>query len=194
MPPTLSTPRLVLRPFTMSDVAALYTILQEPDILKYFPRPEPPDLGRVERIVAAQIRHWQEHNLGWWAVCPKPPDGGENDGALAGWCGLQFLPETGEVEVGYLLSHACWGKGFATEAAEASLAYGFDSLKLESIICLVDPDNLRSNRVAAKLEMTFLGKQAYFGMVLNKYERRRATDGWVTTVSWPNLPTGGVNG
>ena len=73
------------------------------------------------------------------------------------------------MEVGYLLSHACWGKGFATEAARASLAYGFDTLSLEAIICLVDPDNQRSNRVAAKLEMTFLGKQTYFGMVLNKY-------------------------
>jgi ribosomal-protein-alanine N-acetyltransferase len=191
MPPTLTTPRLVLRPFTMTDVEPLYTILKEPDILKYFPRPDPPELDRVGRIVAAQIRHWQEHNLGWWAVCPS---GNGSTGALAGWCGLQFLPETGEVEVGYLLSHACWGQGFATEAARASLAYGFDSLNLESIICLVDPDNLRSNRVAAKLEMNFLGKQTYFGMLLNKYVRWRANDGWATNVSWPKLPVRGDGG
>jgi RimJ/RimL family protein N-acetyltransferase len=167
MIPTIETIRLVLRPFSVADVDPLYAILQEPGILKYFPRPDPPSMEQVHQMVAKQISYWEAHRLGWWAVAPKAT------GALAGWCGLQYLAETNEVEVAYLLSQAWWGKGLATEAARASLAYGFDQLGLDSIICLVDPANVRSNRVAQKLEMTLLGQEIYFGMVMNKYRRNR---------------------
>ena len=66
--PTLTTPRLTLRPFTEADAEPLHRILNEDGILRYFPRPDPPDLARVERLVAGQLRHWEEHGLGWWAV------------------------------------------------------------------------------------------------------------------------------
>ena len=66
--PTLTTPRLTLRPFTEADAEPLHRILNEDGILRYFPRPEPPDLARVQRLVAGQLRHWEEHGLGWWAV------------------------------------------------------------------------------------------------------------------------------
>ena len=66
--PTLTTSRLTLRPFTEADAEPLHRILNEDGILRYFPRPDPPDLARVERLIAGQLRHWEEHGLGWWAV------------------------------------------------------------------------------------------------------------------------------
>ena len=66
--PTLTTPRLTLRPFTEADAEPLHRILNEDGILRYFPRPEPPDLARVQRLIAGQLQHWEEHGLGWWAV------------------------------------------------------------------------------------------------------------------------------
>ena len=122
--PTLTTPRLTFRPFTEADAEPLHRILNEDGILRYFPRPEPPDLARVQRLVAGQLRHWEEHGLGWWAVELR------STGELLGWNGLQYLPDTEEVEVGYLLSRRHWGQGLATEGAQAALRFGVETLRL----------------------------------------------------------------
>jgi len=94
--PTITTARLILRPFTIEDVDPLHHILGEEDVLRYFPNPNPPSRERVQKMIAAQLAHWQEHGFGWWAVelCSRH--------GLIGWSGLQFLSETKEVEVAYL--------------------------------------------------------------------------------------------
>jgi len=161
--PTKRTSRLILRPFTEDDAQPLYGILCQDDILRYFPNPGPPSPERVQRLVAHQLDHWAEHGLGWWAVQPH----GARE--LIGWCGLQFLPETQETEVGYLLSRPFWGQGLATEAARTSLQFGFEELGLESIIGLVHPDNIASQRVLEKLGMGFVDRSIYFGMECLRY-------------------------
>jgi len=102
--PTIKTPRLVLRPFSMEDVDPLYQILHEEDILRYFPNPNPPQRERVGQLIFNQLKHWRERKLGWWAVEPRFKK------QLIGWCGLQFLPETEETEVGFLISKVFWGQ------------------------------------------------------------------------------------
>jgi ribosomal-protein-alanine N-acetyltransferase len=166
--PTVTAPRLVLRPFTAEDVEPLYHILQEDGVLRYFPNPTSPPRERVERIIAHQLDHWAEHRLGWWAVEPR------GKGELIGWNGLQFLPETDEVEVGYLLSKAYWGQGLATEGARAGLQYGFEVLGLDQIIGLVHPENRASQRVLEKLGMSFVDRSRYFGLELLRYRLDRS--------------------
>ncbi len=166
--PSIDTPRLVLRPFTMNDVDALYQILQEKDILRYFPSSKPPPRERVELLVSNQLKHWEEHMLGWWAVEPRLSR------KLIGWCGLQFLPETEENEVGFLLSKSFWGQGFATEAAKASLQYGFEDLGLKRIVGITHPENVASQRVLQKLGMSFKVKTRYFGMDCYRYSIDRS--------------------
>jgi RimJ/RimL family protein N-acetyltransferase len=161
--PTKWTSRLVLRPFTEDDAEPLYGILCQDDILRYFPNPGPPSPERVQRLVAHQLVHWAERGLGWWAVQPRGTQ------ELIGWCGLQFLPETQETEVGYLLSRPFWGRGLTTEAATTSLRFGFEELGLESIIGLVHPDNIASRRVLEKLGMGFVDRAIYFGMECLRY-------------------------
>ncbi len=164
--PTITTARLILRPFVEADAGPLHRILNEGDVLRYFPNPDPPSLERVQKLVARQIAHWDEHGFGWWAVEPRGPHGGQG---LAGWNGLQFLPETGEIEVGYLLDRAHWGKGLATEGGLASLQFGFQTLGLESIIAVVHPDNKASSRVIEKLGMSLVDRTNYFGMDVLRY-------------------------
>ena len=53
--PMLTTPHLILRPFTLEDVVPLYQILQEPNILDYFPTPEAPSKERVQKIIKHQL-------------------------------------------------------------------------------------------------------------------------------------------
>lgn len=161
--PTMTTPRLTLRPFSEEDAPALQRILGVEGVLRYFPSPDPPTLERVQRFIAGQLKQWQEHGLGWWAVEPRA------EKRLIGWNGLQYLPETGETEVGFLLDKAYWGQGLATEGARVGLLFGFDTLKLEQIIALVHPENEASQRVIAKLGMPLVERTQYFGMDVYRY-------------------------
>ncbi len=161
--PTLTTARLILRPFAAEDAGPLHRILAQDQILRYFPRPDPPDRARVERLIDGQLQHWEEHGLGWWAVELA------GSGELLGWCGLQHLPETGEVEVGYLLSQRHWGQGLATEAARASLRWGFETHGLRSIVGIVHPENAASRRVLEKAGLVFINEAEYFGMAVCRY-------------------------
>lgn len=161
--PTVSTARLTLRPFTLDDAPSLFRIMNEPNIMQYFPNPGPRPLERVEKTIQFQLDHWREYGLGWWAVVPH----GHND--IVGWNGLQFLDETNETEVGYLLSREFWGKGYATEGALAGLEFGFHQLGKKEIIGLTHPENTASQNVLLKCGMKFTHQAPYFGMELFRY-------------------------
>jgi RimJ/RimL family protein N-acetyltransferase len=163
--PIITTPRLTLRPFTMEDLNPLFEILQQPNIFQYFPRPGTPSLERVERIIAFYIKQAEDYSFSCWAVDLK------ETGELIGWCGLNHLPETDEDEVAYLLSQAHHGEGYATEAARASLDFGFNTIGLARIIALVHPENIASQRVIQKSGMAFLDRKLYWDLELLRYEK-----------------------
>lgn len=162
--PTITTSRLSLRPFTLQDTDSLHQILGVPSVLQYFPNPELPERDRVEKLIKRQIKHWQDYGYGWWAVEPHA------EKQLIGWSGLQYLPDTDEIEIGYLLSKPFWGKGLATESAIAGLDYGFDKLGLREIIGIVHPENLASQGVLKKIGMQFVRQAHYFGMDCYQYK------------------------
>ena len=161
--PTIRTERLGLRPFQLQDADPLHGILRIPGVLEYFPNPDPPDRERVLKIIHQQIDHWDEHDYGWWAVVPDRRD------QLIGWSGLQYLPETDEIEIGYLLSKPYWGRGLATESAIAGLDYGFKTLKIPEIVGIVHPGNIASQKVLEKIGLQYEKKAKYFGMACYKY-------------------------
>lgn len=162
--PTLPTNHLTLRAFRLEDAPALHTILSETDILQYFPTPNTPTFEQVQKFIMRQLEHWRDHDFGWWAVTDR------HTRALLGWNGLQFLPETDEVEVGFLLTKAARGKGYATEGAIASLKFGFDELQLDAIVGIVHPQNLASQKVLKKSGLSFTRNDEYFGMKIQRYE------------------------
>jgi RimJ/RimL family protein N-acetyltransferase len=85
-----------------------------------------------------------------------------------GFCGLQFLDNTPEIEVGYRLARRFWGMGFATEAARESLRYGFEELGLDRIVAVVQPENIASCRVVEKIGLRYV-KDARFYQTDVKY-------------------------
>jgi RimJ/RimL family protein N-acetyltransferase len=164
--PTIKTERLNLRPFRLQDAEPLRQILSVPGVLEHFPSSDPPDLERVKKLVQKQIDHWREHDYGWWAVEPI------EEGELIGWSGLQYLPETDEIEIGYLLSKPYWGEGLATESAIAGLDYGFRTLEIQEIVGIVHPENIASQRVLQKIGLEYQEEAEYFGMACYKYLMR----------------------
>jgi len=106
----------------------------------------------VETWVAQKRAHWAEHGFGQWVV--------ELPGAASfiGVVGLETVSYeahfTPAVEVAWRLTHPYWSHGYATEAARASLDYGFGQLGLDEIVAVTVPANRRSRQVMRRLGMT----------------------------------------
>jgi ribosomal-protein-alanine N-acetyltransferase len=164
---TLHTQHLSLRPLQAEDAQTLYRIYQNEGVLRYFPNPTPPPLERVERFVTRQQEHWEKYGYGNWGILPV------GEAEIVGWAGLQYLPELGETEVGFLLDRPLWGKGYATETAQASIRYGFEDCGLDHIIALVHPDNLASRRVIEKCGMAYVETIPLWGIELMRYSLPR---------------------
>jgi RimJ/RimL family protein N-acetyltransferase len=161
--PSLDTSHTRLRPFTEADVDALYAIANQPDIFRYFPTKDAWSREKTARFIQNQLEHWDKYRFGWWGVEPR------GDAELIGWNGLQYLPETREIEVGYLTSRSFWGQGWTTEGARASLQFGFSVMGIKSIIAIVHPENIASQRVALKCGMRLVDRTRYFGMECFRY-------------------------
>lgn len=146
----LETERLIFRHQVMEDLDALWALYCNPEITKYIP-----DAPRNYQEAREELEwflngHPKHPELGLWATIHK------ETGKFIGRCGL--LPWTiegqQEVEVAYTLAQDFWAQGLATEAAEGILQYAFYNLKLTRLICLIDPENVASQRVAEKIGMT----------------------------------------
>ena len=147
----LETNRLILRHFAPADLDNLWAIYQDPEVVRYIP-----DTPRTYEETREQLE-WHQHGrprhpeLGLWATIYKP------NGAFIGRCGLLPWSIDGqdEVEVAFLISRAYWNQGLGTEAAAASLRYGFEQLDLTRLVCLIEPGNDASARVAEKIGMRY---------------------------------------
>src|SRR5271169_3297822 len=108
------------------------------------------DEGQTTAYLEKNLAHWAEHGFGSWMLRDAA------SGRVVGRAILRHLDLDGadEVEVGYSLDPAFWGRGLATEIAAACLAYGRDTLRLETVVALTQPHNDRSRRVLAKIGMT----------------------------------------
>lgn len=156
MPETeFETARLSLRPFTWADLDELAIIRADPEVMRYIGAGLPHDIEQVRSSLQRKVQIWAQHNFGHWAVRFK------GEGKIVGWCGLDFLDETSEIEIGYGLARQCWGQGIATEAARASLRYAFDQRHLEYIAAVALPANLASQRVMQKIGMKYI-RHAFF--------------------------------
>lgn len=160
--PTIKTSHLWLRAWKSEDAPLLHEILQEDGILRYFPNPDPPPRAKTDDYIGHQLAHWEQYGYGHWAVITR------DDGQVVGWNGLEYLPELGQTEVAYLLSTRIWGRGYATEAARAAVAFGF-AAGLPAIIGLVHPQNAGSIRVLEKCGMVFVDRLTLWGLDMSRY-------------------------
>jgi RimJ/RimL family protein N-acetyltransferase len=148
--PTIETERLVLRGFHDDDLDAYAAMMADPDVMRF--------LGGVQersdawRGMASVLGHWALRGFGLWAVERK------RDGALIGRVGVQYPEGWPSTEIAWTLGRPYWGQGYATEAAKASLDYGFKTLKLPRLISLIDPENHTSQGVAKRLNYAKGGK------------------------------------
>lgn len=110
--------------------------------------------AKLERL----IEHQERHGFSLWAVVER------ESAAVIGDAGLLLYAHRGpEIELGYRLKVPYWGKGFATEAARAWLAHGFEELRLDRIVAVADEENVASRRVLEKIGMRYERRTEYMG-------------------------------
>jgi RimJ/RimL family protein N-acetyltransferase len=139
----LRTERLLLRQWREEDREPFAALNADPVVMEHFPSTMTREAS--DAFVDFNIATIAERGWGLWAV--------EANGEFIGFVGLNepnFMPG---VEVGWRLARDAWGHGYATEAAQASLAYARDKLGLAEVISFTATTNLRSRRVMERLGM-----------------------------------------
>ena len=164
--PELETPRLRLRQFRESDLDAWARITADPEVMRYVGGP-PLDRDQAWRSMGYTLGHWRIRGYGLWAAEEKT--GGE----LVGRIGLYHPEGWPGLEVGWLVTRARWGEGFATEGGTASIAWAFRALGAERVISVIEPQNTASIRVAEKLGETFDRSMQLAGKDVSIYQLDR---------------------
>lgn len=168
--PEIETADLRLRVPAAADIDDYYSnIHSDPDVMRYLPGGVPRSKDRTVTTLAIVIEHWHRCGFGVWSVEQKERAG------MIGHCGLSCVPEAdGVVELAYAFGKPFWGHGFASQAAKASLRFGFEHLGLPEIIAVAVPENIGSRRVMEKIDMQCQGiTDRFYGAELVLYTIRR---------------------
>jgi RimJ/RimL family protein N-acetyltransferase len=149
---TLTTPRLVMRPWRAEDREPYFAINCEPAVLRYL---TPLTREGSDAMIEGIDQHFAEHGWGRWALEER------ETGLLIGHCGLMpvhaDLPFAPGLEIGWKLSERWQGKGFAREAAEETVQFGFETLRLDRILAYTTPANTPSWGLMERLGMVRVG-------------------------------------
>lgn len=169
--PTLTTERLILRPFAPADVPAFIALYADAEVARHLTAggvPLSPE--DAWRQLAMFIGHWELRGFGMWAVAElSQPD------VLIGRVGAHQPEGWPDVEIGWALAREHWGRGYATESAVAAMRFAFDTLHLPRVMSLILPPNTRSRAVAQRLGEQHSGEWVHRGQTADVYAIDRPT-------------------
>lgn len=150
----VTTKRLMLRDFAEADWKVAHDYASDTEVVRYMdwgPNREEETKNFVHRAIAHQH---ETPRLGYdLAIVLKSKN------MIVGGCGIHVSnPDNREGWIGYVFNRNYWGKGYATETAEALLKFGFERLNLHRIFATCDPANIASARVLEKIGMKLEGR------------------------------------
>jgi len=145
----ITTPRLLLRRWSESDRAPFAEICADPQVMEFFPATLTSE--QSDDFIRRVQRHFDEHGCGFWAIESV------EKGPLLGFVGLEHVRFsahfTPAMEIGWRLARSAWGKGYASEAAQAALRYAFEALERPEVVSFTATANTRSRAVMERLGM-----------------------------------------
>ena len=144
------TERLIIRRLRPDDRDALMAVFGDPEVMRFGDGVQ--SATWVTNWISAGLNSYEQRGYGPWSLLSKTED------RVIGYCGLFYFPEIDgrpEIEIGYRLARSDWKQGFATEAVNAVRDYAFGTLLLPRLVCLIDPGNIASIRVAAKCGLRY---------------------------------------
>ena len=149
------TDRLILRELVASDAEGLFAIDSDPDVHRYLGNNPVKSMEQIKDVIQFIRNQYVENGIGRWAMIEKTTHN------FVGWAGLKLIKEPTNhhcnyYDLGYRLHKNYWGKGFATEAAKASVDYGINQLNLKDIYGIADVNNVASKKVLEKVGLKFI--------------------------------------
>lgn len=151
---SLTTDRLVLRDFVMSDWQRVHRYASDPEVVKFMDW-GPNTVNETKDFVRMAITLQKDRPRRHFDLAVVT----NLENCLIGGCGIYITsPHNREAFIGYCLSRDSWGQGYATEAAGRLLSFGFTQLKLHRIFATCDPLNLASAGVLEKCGMQLEGR------------------------------------
>lgn len=145
----LETDRLIIRHLQSQDLDEFYEICGDAEIMRYVGDGHPISREQTQRWIEKSQDNYRNHGFGCFGVAAK------DDGRLIGYCGLVNPTTDGEAEIIYAFRRQYWGRGLASEAAQAMLDFGFKQCALKRVIATIDPDNHASIRIVEKWGMKY---------------------------------------
>ncbi len=151
----IETDRLILREIVPADRNGLFAIDSDPEVNTYLGRKPVENIEQIDDIITFIRKQYVENGIGRWAMIEK------NTNNFVGWCGLKLVKELTNnhinyYDLGYRLNKSYWGKGFGTEAAMATLDYGFITMKLKDIYAIADSQNIASINIIQKVGLKYI--------------------------------------
>lgn len=160
------TERLILRTWTLEDAGAALRIWGDAEVMRFVGEP----FGSIEvarRALVNAIAAQEKNGFCLWAAVEKSGD------RVIGCCGFHLFENGPVLELAYHFIPACWGLGYATEAAGACVKYAFEKLNTPKVIAFTHPDNAASARVLEKIGMGYKGMVPFEGTEEKLYELTR---------------------
>jgi ribosomal-protein-alanine N-acetyltransferase len=167
-PFSIETQRMRLSRWQPCDAVAFRPIAQDPLVMRYVNNGEPWSDAKVREFIARQMLHIARKGFCFWKIQRKP------DGRLIGLCGLQALRlgSRWEVEIGWWLTPPNWGRGLASEAADAVMREALEILSTNRIVAIAVPENYASRRIMQKIGMRYERNVRHRGFDVALYGRR----------------------
>jgi RimJ/RimL family protein N-acetyltransferase len=163
------TERLILREIMPSDDQGMFELDSDPEVHTYLGRKPFTHIEESRNIIEFIREQYRYNGIGRWAAVDKAT------GEFIGWAGLKLITEpinykSNYYDLGYRFIRRYWGKGFATEAARASIEYGFITLHLREIYAMADIHNIASQQVLTKVGLHYIETFEHAGEQLHRYK------------------------
>jgi [ribosomal protein S5]-alanine N-acetyltransferase len=163
------TERLFLREIYLTDVAGFFELDSDPEVHRYLGSTPVQNNQQIVEAIQFIRQQYMNNGIGRWAVIDKKT----ND--FIGWAGLKLITEpinnhVNFYDLGYRFIRSYWGQGIATEAANASLAYAFNTLRVKEVYAHADCANTGSNKVLSKVGLTLIETFVHKGIKCNWYK------------------------
>jgi RimJ/RimL family protein N-acetyltransferase len=147
---TLQTERLLIRPLASEDADFILELLNEPSFIQYIGDRHVRNVDDARAyILNGPVTSYAKNGFGLSLVTLK------ETGESMGMCGLIKRDALEDVDIGYAFLPRFWSKGYAVEAAQVTLDFGWNTVKLNRVVAITDPTNQSSIRVLGKLGFTF---------------------------------------
>lgn len=171
----LETSRLILRAIEKTDATGLFELDSHPEVHKFIGTKPLTKLEQAVEVIDKLQQQYKENGIGRYAVIDKV----SND--FLGWSGFKFwrTPLNNKInfyELGYRFIPKYWGKGYATESAQAWVNYAFEAFPIKALYAITDPLNYNSKNVLKKVGFQEMAEIDYEGELTSWFELERGEE------------------